>query len=151
MCTLLVTLKWNLCDGMCSMGGSVAVHVAAKKVLPSLAGLIVVDVVEVSFYWVASRVLFRDYSVCYSLLTDDNKLQFQGTAMASLMHMQKILSNRMQYFPTIEKAVIVDYDLNWSLIQFTYQKFLNQMLLYPRGFVNFLIGFPVSLSTTCIS
>uniref|UniRef100_A0A164Y811 protein phosphatase methylesterase-1 n=1 Tax=Daucus carota subsp. sativus TaxID=79200 RepID=A0A164Y811_DAUCS len=57
-----------------SMGGSVAVHVAAKKVLPSLAGLIVVDVVE-------------------------------GTAMASLMHMQKILSNRMQYFPTIEKAI----------------------------------------------
>ncbi|KAK1384287.1 Protein phosphatase methylesterase 1 [Heracleum sosnowskyi] len=57
-----------------SMGGSVAVHVAAKKVLPSLAGLIVVDVVE-------------------------------GTAMASLMHMQKLLSNRMQYFPTIEKAI----------------------------------------------
>lgn len=30
-----------------SMGGSVAVHVAAKKALPSLAGLVVVDVVEV--------------------------------------------------------------------------------------------------------
>ncbi|KAL8125115.1 hypothetical protein AgCh_012696 [Apium graveolens] len=57
-----------------SMGGAVAVHVAAKKVLPSLAGLIVVDVVE-------------------------------GTAMASLMHMQKLLSNRMQYFPSIEKAI----------------------------------------------
>lgn len=25
--------------------------------------------------------------------------------MASLMHMQKILSNRMQHFPTVEKAV----------------------------------------------
>lgn len=57
-----------------SMGGSVAVHVAAKKVLSSLCGLVVVDVVE-------------------------------GTAMASLMHMQKILSNRMQYFATIEKAI----------------------------------------------
>ncbi|KAL8059999.1 hypothetical protein ABFX02_03G124500 [Erythranthe guttata] len=57
-----------------SMGGSVAVHVAAKKVLPSLAGLIVVDVVE-------------------------------GTAMASLIHMQKILSNRVQHFSTIEKAI----------------------------------------------
>ncbi|KAM7477264.1 hypothetical protein LguiB_024507 [Lonicera macranthoides] len=57
-----------------SMGGSIAVHVAANKALPSLAGLIVVDVVE-------------------------------GTAMASLIHMQKILSNRMQYFPSIEKAV----------------------------------------------
>lgn len=32
-----------------SMGGSVAVHVAAKKTLPSLAGLVVVDVVEVRF------------------------------------------------------------------------------------------------------
>ncbi|KAI3464280.1 hypothetical protein Pfo_020943 [Paulownia fortunei] len=57
-----------------SMGGSVAVHVAAKKVLPNLAGLVVVDVVE-------------------------------GTAMASLIHMQKILSNRMQHFSTIEKAI----------------------------------------------
>ncbi|XP_073314370.1 uncharacterized protein [Primulina huaijiensis] len=57
-----------------SMGGSVAVHVAAKKVLPSLAGLVVIDVVE-------------------------------GTALASLIHMQKILSNRMQHFSTIEKAI----------------------------------------------
>lgn len=61
-----------------SMGGSVAVQVAAKKAIPSIAGLVVVDVVE-------------------------------GTAMASLMHMQKILSNRMQYFPTIEKAI------EWSI------------------------------------
>lgn len=30
-----------------SMGGSVAVHVAAKRALSSLAGLVVVDVVEV--------------------------------------------------------------------------------------------------------
>lgn len=29
------------------MGGSVAVHVAAKKAISSLAGLVVVDVVEV--------------------------------------------------------------------------------------------------------
>lgn len=33
-----------------SMGGSVAVHVAAKKALPTLAGLVVVDVVEVQYY-----------------------------------------------------------------------------------------------------
>ncbi|KAL2497482.1 esterase/lipase/thioesterase family protein [Abeliophyllum distichum] len=57
-----------------SMGGSVAVHVAAKKALHSLAGLIVVDVVE-------------------------------GTAMASLVHMQKILANRLQHFSSIEKAI----------------------------------------------
>nr|XP_033516025.1 protein phosphatase methylesterase 1 isoform X4 [Nicotiana tomentosiformis] len=57
-----------------SMGGAVAVHVAAKKSLPSLAGLVVVDVVE-------------------------------GSAMASLIHMQKILSNRMQHFSTPEKAI----------------------------------------------
>ncbi|XP_024930463.1 uncharacterized protein LOC107421438 isoform X2 [Ziziphus jujuba] len=60
--------------GYSGMGGSVAVHVAAKKALPSLAGLVVVDVVE-------------------------------GTAMASLIHMQKILSSRMQHFPSIEKAI----------------------------------------------
>ncbi|XP_020519045.1 protein phosphatase methylesterase 1 isoform X4 [Amborella trichopoda] len=57
-----------------SMGGSVAVHLAAKKVIKSLEGLIVVDVVE-------------------------------GTAMASLIHMQKILASRPQYFHSIEKAI----------------------------------------------
>ncbi|KAJ7949783.1 Protein phosphatase methylesterase 1 [Quillaja saponaria] len=57
-----------------SMGGSIAVHVAAKRQLSSLAGLVVVDVVE-------------------------------GTAMASLIHMQKILTSRMQHFSSIEKAI----------------------------------------------
>ncbi|KAK4788317.1 hypothetical protein SAY86_019636 [Trapa natans] len=57
-----------------SMGGSVAIHVAAKKVLRSLAGLVVIDVVE-------------------------------GTAIASLFHMRKILSNRVQHFASIEKAI----------------------------------------------
>ncbi|OEL14679.1 Protein phosphatase methylesterase 1 [Dichanthelium oligosanthes] len=57
-----------------SMGGSVAVHVAARKEIRNLHGLVVVDVVE-------------------------------GTAMASLVHMQKILSNRAQHFPSIEKAI----------------------------------------------
>ncbi|KAI4388840.1 hypothetical protein MLD38_001135 [Melastoma candidum] len=57
-----------------SMGGSVAVHVAASKALQSVAGLVVVDVVE-------------------------------GTAIASLIHMQKILTNRMQHFSSIEKAI----------------------------------------------
>ncbi|KAF5727075.1 hydrolase family protein [Tripterygium wilfordii] len=57
-----------------SMGGSIAVHVAAMKKLPSLAGVVVVDVVE-------------------------------GTAMASLSHMQKILSSKMQHFSSIEKAI----------------------------------------------
>ncbi|RXH92498.1 hypothetical protein DVH24_033394 [Malus domestica] len=56
-----------------SMGGSVAVHIAARKALSSLAGLVVVDVVE-------------------------------GTALASLVHMQKILSGRVQHFSSIEKA-----------------------------------------------
>lgn len=57
-----------------SMGGSVAVHVAARKAIRNLHGLLVVDVVE-------------------------------GTAMASLVHMQKILANRAQHFPSIEKAI----------------------------------------------
>ncbi|KAK7406003.1 hypothetical protein VNO78_07616 [Psophocarpus tetragonolobus] len=57
-----------------SMGGSIAVHVAARRSLSTLAGLVVVDVVE-------------------------------GTAMASLIHMQKILSSRMQHFSSVEKAI----------------------------------------------
>ncbi|CAN6475528.1 unnamed protein product [Victoria cruziana] len=57
-----------------SMGGSVAVHLSAKKMISNLQGLVVIDVVE-------------------------------GTAMASLIHMQKILSNRPQHFHTIEKAI----------------------------------------------
>ncbi|XP_074304975.1 uncharacterized protein LOC141639891 [Silene latifolia] len=61
-----------------SMGGSVAIHIAAKRTLPSLAGLVVVDVVE-------------------------------GTALASLVHMQKILSSRMKNFSSVEKAI------EWSI------------------------------------
>ncbi|KAH9574443.1 hypothetical protein CY35_01G057800 [Sphagnum magellanicum] len=57
-----------------SMGGAIAVRVAAKRALPTLAGLVVVDVVE-------------------------------GTAMASLVHMQRILSNRQLHFPSVEKAI----------------------------------------------
>lgn len=33
---------------MSSMGGAIAVRVAAKRALPTLAGLVVIDVVEVS-------------------------------------------------------------------------------------------------------
>lgn len=82
------------------MGGSVAVQVAANKTLPTLAGLVVVDVVEVCFLIEKSQ-LFLTWSV--DELT--KVLLLQGTAVASLIHMQKILSNRMQHFPSIEKAV----------------------------------------------
>ncbi|KAG0620353.1 hypothetical protein M758_4G209600 [Ceratodon purpureus] len=57
-----------------SMGGAIAVRVAAKRALPTLAGLVVIDVVE-------------------------------GTAMASLVHMQRILANRQLHFPSIQKAI----------------------------------------------
>jgi protein phosphatase methylesterase 1 len=57
-----------------SMGGAVAVRVAAKRALPTLAGLVVVDVVE-------------------------------GTAMASLVHMQYILTHQQLHFPSVEKVV----------------------------------------------
>ncbi|XP_022733288.1 probable protein phosphatase methylesterase 1 isoform X4 [Durio zibethinus] len=36
---------------------------------------------------------------------NDLDLSIEGTAMASLIHMQKILSNRMQHFSSIEKAI----------------------------------------------
>lgn len=57
-----------------SMGGAIAVHCAAKRKLPTLAGLVVLDVVE-------------------------------GTALASLVHMQKVLSNRPLHFSSVEKAI----------------------------------------------
>jgi len=47
------------------MGGSVAVHVAAKRALPSLAGLVVVDVVEVCFL---CNSLVNFFSFCDGLL-----------------------------------------------------------------------------------
>lgn len=43
------------------MGGSVAVHVAAKKTLRSLHGLVVVDVVEVWFLQANLLVDICDY------------------------------------------------------------------------------------------
>lgn len=92
----------------CSMGGSVAVHVAAKKMLPSLAGLVVVDVVEVLSLTLDTYVFLHFLRKHW--LTS---LQFQGTAIASLMHMQKILSNRVQHFPTIEKAVNVLFNFHF--------------------------------------
>ncbi|CAI5469994.1 unnamed protein product [Closterium sp. Yama58-4] len=57
-----------------SMGGAVAVRVAEQQLLPSLAGLVVVDVVE-------------------------------GSAVASLGHMQAVLASRPSHFPSLHKAV----------------------------------------------
>jgi hypothetical protein len=37
----------TFCMGCCSLGGAVAVHCAAKRKISTLAGLIVLDVVEV--------------------------------------------------------------------------------------------------------
>ena len=87
------------------MGGSVAVHVAARKEIRNLHGLVVVDVVEVSksFSLLASYfVVVQSESLLLILAYLYSK---QGTAMASLVHMQKILANRAQHFPSIEKAV----------------------------------------------
>ena len=89
-----------------SMGGSVAVHVAARRAIRNLHGLVVVDVVEVS-----NSLLMLDLTLWLhmkrsdSLLIPNFSIRTQGTAMASLIHMQKILLNRAQHFPSIEKAV----------------------------------------------
>ena len=81
-----------------------AVHVAARKAIPSLAGLVVVDVVEVWFLEINLRVLPINTLIggIRSFLT---VTILQGTALASLVHMQKILSSRMQHFSSIAKAV----------------------------------------------
>lgn len=41
---IVISLNWD------SMGGAIAVRVAAKRAMPTLAGLVVVDVVEVRAY-----------------------------------------------------------------------------------------------------
>lgn len=61
-----------------SLGGAVAVRVAAMEQIPSLVGVVVVDVVE-------------------------------GTALASLEHMHRILASRPKFFATEEEAV------HWAL------------------------------------
>jgi protein phosphatase methylesterase 1 len=86
------------------MGGSVAVHVAAKRALPSLAGLVVVDVVEVCFLC-NSLVNFFLFVMVFCNFYLNTVIIFQGTAMASLIHMQQLLSSRMQHFSSLEKAV----------------------------------------------
>jgi protein phosphatase methylesterase 1 len=85
------------------MGGSVTVHVAARKEIRNLHGLVVVDVVEVSkeFFSLCSSL----HNACTTLISDCGHFCKQGTAMASLVHMQKILANRAQHFHSIEKAV----------------------------------------------
>ncbi|EME28780.1 esterase / lipase [Galdieria sulphuraria] len=58
-----------------SMGGAIAVRVGASGQIPTLCGLIVIDVVE-------------------------------GTAMASLPHMQTVLMKRPKSFSSVEKAIL---------------------------------------------
>lgn len=61
--SVFVSLYWSkvsyvILELIFSMGGSVAVHVAARKAIHNLHGLLVVDVVEVS----------SSFSLCWSLL-----------------------------------------------------------------------------------
>lgn len=83
------------------MGGSVAVHVAAKKAISNIHDLVVIDVVEVSFSLSlsvsVSLHLWLPRVIMGNFRTGNNK--------ASLIQMQKILSSRAQHFPSIEKAV----------------------------------------------
>jgi hypothetical protein len=69
-----LTVKFYLC----SLGGAVAVRVAATEKVASLVGVMVIDVVE-------------------------------GTAVASLTHMHRILASRPKSFTSTEEAV------NWAL------------------------------------
>jgi len=76
-----------------SMGGSVAVQVAANKTLPSLAGLVVVDVVEVCFlieksHLVCTLVRWNDQSTfitgyCYFLIDSHAENSFKQNATFS--------------------------------------------------------------------
>lgn len=61
----------------------------------------------------------------------------QGTAMASLVHMQKILSSRMQHFPTIQKAVCMPF------IQYQQLLPLSLGLLFQGFYGMSFIYFPI--------
>ena len=79
----------------CSMGGAIAVHVAAKLTIPTLVGLAVIDVVEGTVPQSLTPfiiILFR-----YSLTT--------GTAMDSLATMHSFLTNRPSTFPSLQNAI----------------------------------------------
>lgn len=75
------------------MGGSVAVQIAANKTLPSLAGLVVVDVVEVCFlieksHLVCTLVKWTDQSTfitgyCYCLVDSHAENPFKQNATFS--------------------------------------------------------------------
>ena len=79
----------------CSMGGAIAVHVAAKLSIPTLVGLAVIDVVEGTVPQSLTPFIIILFS--YSHTT--------GTAMDSLAAMHSFLTSRPSTFPSLQNAI----------------------------------------------
>lgn len=80
---------------MFSMGGAIAVHTASLKLIPSLVGLVVIDVVE------GGEML---YAVGWHVNTTCLFL-YVGSAMNALSSMQNFLRGRPQSFESLERAI----------------------------------------------
>jgi hypothetical protein len=77
------------------MGGSVAIHVAAKKVIRNLHGLVVIDVVEVSY----SLLNHLYYDLQFFLLLISNAFSKTGNSNGFIDSYAEDLSKSSATFP----------------------------------------------------
>lgn len=98
------------------MGGAVAIHVAAERVLPSLVGIVVVDVVEGTHSLISQHCLLNKavYDVPYQVSVRCRQIHVRiaclflnvlGTALEGLSVMQSFLKGRPKSFSSMEKAI----------------------------------------------
>ena len=73
------------------MGGAIATRAAAKEVIKSLIGLVIIDVVEGGHYNLSCLLIDMHHDV--------------GTAMDSLGSMQSYLRSRPKSFMSLETAI----------------------------------------------
>lgn len=95
---ILIGHRWPFCTCsliyLClylSMGGAIAVHTAHHNLVPSLIGLVVIDVVEGESRWLSHDCVWH----CWYI----------GTAMEALSSMQSFLRSRPPGFKSLEHAI----------------------------------------------
>ena len=87
------------------MGGAIAVHVAVQKLLPSLAGLAVIDVVEGKEPKVPSKIIIFLIKTGIHMKTKIHLIPMPGTAMEALSSMQSFLRGRPSSFQSLEQGI----------------------------------------------
>ena len=105
------------------MGGAIAVHVAVQKLLPSLAGLAVIDVVEgkehnnilvLSNKLLIQTLLMKAQQYNWSTMSHQELtckptfcvlIPISGTAMEALSSMQSFLRGRPSSFQSLEQGI----------------------------------------------